>query len=100
MNLKSRAAILIAYEKGYRVLDDGTLLSPIGKKMRATPSSVGYPGFAVVIEPLRKQRTVLLHVFAAYCWYGEAALDARVVRHKDDVRTHCTRDNILLGSYV
>jgi hypothetical protein len=100
MNLKSRTAILIAYEKGYRVLDDGTLLSPRGKKMRATPSSVGYPSFKVVVEPPRKQRNVLLHVFAAYCWYGEPALDARVVRHKDDVKTHCTRDNILLGSYV
>jgi hypothetical protein len=37
-------------------------------------------------------------VYAAYCWYGKAVFDAECVRHKDDVRTNCTRKNILLGT--
>lgn len=98
MTPKSREAIYLAYEKGYRVLDDGTLVNPSGKKLRPTPTSVGYPSFKAGSR--KPQRTVLLHVFAAYCWYGEPALSAEVIRHKDDVRTHCTRDNIIFGSYT
>jgi hypothetical protein len=96
MTPKSREAIYWAYEKGYRVLDDGTLLNPRGRKLHPTPTSVGYPSFGTGSR--KPQRTVLLHVFAAYCWYGEAALEAECIRHKDDVRTHCTRNNILIGS--
>ena len=98
MTPRSRQAIYWAYEKGYRVLDDGTLLNPSGKKLKTTPSGHGYPTFAAGSK--KPQWTVSLHVFAAYCWYGEPALDAKVIRHKDDVKTHCTRDNILLGTYV
>ena len=87
-----------AYVKGYRVLDDGTLLNPSGKRLRATPSSSGYPTFKVGSH--KAQYTLQLHVFAAYCRYGEKALEAECVRHKDDVRTNCTRLNLRLGTRV
>ena len=92
MTPKSRAAILYAHGRGYLVLDDGALLGPQGNVMRPTPSGEGYPTFKV--GPHGRQRTVLLQ----YCWYVEAALEAECVRHRDDVRTNCTRGNILIGS--
>ena len=87
-----------AYKRGYRVLDDGTLLGPSGNKMSPSPSSIGYPTFRV--GPHKGQYTLQLHVFAAYCWYGETAIEAECVRHRDDVRTNCTRENIRVGTRV
>ena len=63
MTPKSREALLCAYEMGYRVLDDGSPISPRGKVMHPSPTSAGYPAFGVGSRP---QRTVLLHMFAAY----------------------------------
>lgn len=99
MNATSRNAILHAYWLGYRVMHSGALLNPTGRKLRPTPSSAGYPSFRVE-DPTgsKKQRTILLHVFAAYCWFGMTALDAECVRHKDDVRSNCVLENLVLGT--
>jgi hypothetical protein len=95
MTPASKAALLYAYTKGYRVLHNGALISPKGRQLKATLSN-GYPTFKV--GGYRKQRGVLLHMFAAYCWFGDAVFDAECVRHLDDVRSNCVYGNLALGS--
>ena len=84
-----------AYRKGYRVLDDGTLVNPNGRPLKATPTSTSYPTFKVGSRP---QRTLQLHVFAAYCRYGEVVLRSECVRHRDGSRTNCAYDNVVPGA--
>ncbi len=101
MNEKSKYAILRAYDKGYRVADDGTLTNAKGETLRCSMLNTGYPYFAVSLGPKPpRQRKGLLHVYVAYCWFGKVVLDAECVRHLNDVRTDCRRDNIAYGTRV
>lgn len=86
MKEKSKYAIRVAYAKGYRVSDSGTLTNGAGKVLKPSIyKTTGYPYFAVSLatsDPnslrgAKAQHKILLHVFAAFCWFGEIARDSK-----------------------
>jgi hypothetical protein len=85
-----------AHAAGYRVEDDGRIISPNGVE-RATCSRGAYQRFSIRVG--KRYRTVSVHKLAAYQWFGEAALQADVhVRHLDGNPQNNSRENIALGS--
>lgn len=101
----TQKAILLAYEKGYRVTDEGVLVGikggPLNVKLRGNQK---YPTFSLsgVKGPGKNKYGVYgvpVHQFAAYCFYGEQAFDAECIRHLDGDTTNVARENIVLGTH-
>ncbi len=96
-------AIKVAYDKGYRVTEDGTLLglkgNPLLIKKRGTQR---YPTFSANVGSLTGSGVygIPVHKFAAYCFYGEETFkDGIVVRHLDADTENVSKENIVLGTY-
>ena len=88
----------IAYERGYRVSDEGVLYGTNGQvleiKIRSTQS---YRARQVSINGKKKNFTI--HRLAAYCFYKEALYeDGITVRHLNGNKLDCRRENIALGT--
>lgn len=95
---KANEVIVAAYEKGYRVLDDGTVLSHKGRAL-STKIANGrrYPKMCVVVS--KKRESILTHRFAAYCFYGDDVFSEGVqVRHLNGDTSDISRENIKLGT--
>lgn len=94
-------AIAYAYGRGFRVTEDGRLLNPVGKQLSpgARPSGA-YPVFSVFVKGSKKQSiAVPVHKFAAFCFYGEAALEKRTqVRHLSGDLLDFSKNNLQLGT--
>lgn len=102
-NSRTATYIRIAYERGYRVTDDGRLFNPKGEQV--TPNLSGQrwgPRFS--LNGLRHLvpsgvATIPVHRFAAYCFYGEEMFDpALEVRHLNANLWDFSRRNIALGT--
>lgn len=63
--------ILLAYKRGYRVLDDGRVLSSRNKVLKPSKCPQGYLSFSLKM-PDRKSRRVKVHRLMAYQKYGDA----------------------------
>jgi hypothetical protein len=98
-----REAIKIAYEKGYRITDDGKLYGLSGKELTVkTHGTQRYPTFAVNVGKLTSSGVygIPVHKFAAFCFYGEESFnDGFVIRHLDGNVLHISKENIKLGSH-
>jgi hypothetical protein len=89
--------VIAAYEKGYRILDDGSIVSPKGKVIQGHIGERWYREFSFRIGG--KTAHVRVHQLMAFQKYGELALSEGVqVRHSNGVATDNSRDNILIGS--
>lgn len=101
MKLWEKAA-LVAYFKGYRVTDDGQLLSPKNEALvlKAKASDRGYPRFGVWLDDEKRAVRITAHQFAALCFFGLKAFTSQCIRHKNDVRTDFSRGNLMLGTQV
>lgn len=102
MNLKetkTRYIIYLAYDKGYRISEDGTLYA---LKSTSKPKRYGkqkYPTFSVNIGN-NKNYGIPFHMFASYCFYGDASFEEGiVVRHLDGDTENCSMKNIVLGTH-
>ena len=93
-------AIILAYKAGYRAKQNGTVQTPFGNALTGWPNSTGYLTFKPAVGPRAGRKSVLVHRFVAYCFYGERALAAEVVRHLNDVKTDNRFDNLCPGTYV
>jgi hypothetical protein len=87
-----------AYQKGYRVTEEGVLIGlsdnvlPI--KLRSTNK---YPFFTIRYEG--RKVTITVHKFAAYCFYGEIVLSSGLdVRHLNSDVTDASKINIVTGT--
>lgn len=97
-------AIRIAYERGYRVSDNGVITSPYGNVLKL---SVGknqyYPTFSIAKVPNVKNKYgvfgIPAHKFAAYCFYGEDMFDAECVRHLNSNVLDISKNNLVLGTH-
>jgi len=90
-------AIRYASTKGYRVLDDGSPVSPSGRILK-TNMRGGYLYFGVRRYP-ETTTGVPVHRLMAYQKYGDSALaDGIESRHKNGDSTNNSVDNILIGS--
>lgn len=87
-----------AYAKGYRVLEDGSVISPFsGERVGVQKDRYGYPRFSVRVEGKRAKLQV--YRLAAYQKYGEAVLQKGLqVRHLDGDESNSRLDNIGYGS--
>lgn len=95
--------IRFAFKKGYRVREDGSVISHKGKVrklMMIGRDYKRYPTFTVTIpDSNNSQYPVPVHKLVAYQKFGEAALmDGVHARHLDDDATNNSWDNIAIGS--
>lgn len=101
MAVKYHAYIQTAFDRGYRMdANTGEIISPTGYKRPITlVGKQRYPSFAITVSENGTKRTASfpVHKFAAYCYYGDAALTA-VVRHLDADTTNVKKSNIALGT--
>jgi hypothetical protein len=94
--MNHRDRIIVAYKKGYRVTDDGTLISSKGKILKGYIGTHGYLFFC--IKDNKKTYSIPIHRFAAYCFYGDELFEHECVRHKNNIKTDNFRNNLILGS--
>lgn len=94
----SNQGIIYAYEKGYRVTDDGSVYNPKGKRLVVNSNgNKRYPMFG--FKHNGEQFYVRMHRFAAYCFYGSSVFKKGiVVRHLNDDKTDLSMENIKLGT--
>lgn len=93
---KRARATVYASKAGYRVTDEGDVISPQGNK-RAINAVNTYYQFGVYYE--KSTTTVNVHQLAAYQKFGAVALSVgMVVRHRNGVPTDNTPSNILIGT--
>lgn len=90
----SNAGLRAAYALGYRPTSDGRIVGPDGEPVPLNPNKAGYLYFSAKTCrcPLAVHRFVALHL------YGEEALEAECVRHRDDVKHNNAFENITYGT--
>lgn len=93
---KSNVATIIAHERGYRVLEDGTFVSPKGKVLKTTASRGGYRQYSIKING--EDSSFKIHRLCAYQKFGNELFSAECVRHLDGNCTNNAWDNIEIGS--
>lgn len=85
-----------AYRRGYRIRDDGTVISPYGRTVGWKATS-GY--YAITLRVGKKATWTHVHFLAAYQRFGERALSADVqVRHLNGNTLDNSKGNIAIGS--
>lgn len=104
MEPKLHQAVKIAFERGYRVSDDGILISPHGGILKvAKGEKKRYPTFSLTKVPNLATSGVFgitVHTFAAYCFYGEVVFEKSVViRHLNSDTEDVSKSNIVLGTH-
>lgn len=97
-------AIRIAYERGYRVSEDGVLTSPYGNNLKLSISKgQRYPTFSISKVPNVKNKYgvfgIPAHKFASYCFYGEQMFSFDCVRHLNGNVLDISKNNLILGSH-
>jgi hypothetical protein len=95
---KSNEALLQAYKLGYRISTCGVKLqTPFNLIELRILNNDGYPIFSTRVfgEPF----PISWHRLQAYQKYGERIFEKNtVVRHKNNIKTDCSWDNILIGT--
>lgn len=97
LNRRNRA-IVAAVEKGYTIDDDGNVFSPHKKlKLFLAGKKWRYLFFAIRLDGMTV--TIKVHRFQAYKKYGDEIFKEKiVVRHKNNIKTDNSWDNILIGT--
>ena len=96
---KGTMGILIAYRKGYRVTENGHMMSPSGKSLSLKAASGRYPTVTVTENGITYN--VAAHRLAAYCFYGrEVFKEGLLVRHLNGNVSDIRKSNIALGTYT
>lgn len=94
-------AIIEAYERGYRVTEDGQFIGFRGEIREDYYIPGKYPEFKLKKAKQRiKTTTIRIHRFAAYCFYGDKIFEPGIiVRHLNDDKLDYSKANIALGTY-
>jgi hypothetical protein len=91
-----------AYNKGYRVTENGEVISHKGKTIKLYLGSAGYYKFSFRSEEKIKDNRVsfCVHRLQAFQKYGQKLFRKGIeVRHKDGVKANNSWDNILIGTH-
>jgi hypothetical protein len=95
---KRNEAVIIAAEQGYKVLDDGRVLTPTNTIRKASPDRLGYLKFT--ITDAGETLTVMVHKLVAFQQFGGLIFDEdKEIRHLDDDKSNNSKDNISFGSH-
>jgi hypothetical protein len=94
---KSNEAILLAYEKGYRVLDNGRVLSPTKIIRRTRIDKHGYKMFNIRYDGERYD--VYVHRLMAFQKFGGIIFEEGIqVRHLNNIKIDNSKNNISFGT--
>lgn len=94
---KTNQAVVEAYTRGYRVLEDGTVINPSGKELKCPEGSNGYKRFS--ISCLGGIRPIFVHKLQAYQKFGNLVFSTKsVVRHLNGNKLDNSFNNIEIGS--
>jgi len=97
----SRAANLVieAHERGYRVADDGEVISPMGQTLKQCLDKEGYWTFNLKPSEGGCATRVYVHRLAAYQKFGGNLFTPKIeVRHLDNNKDNNTPGNLALGT--
>lgn len=87
-----------AYDKGYRILSDGRVLSPLGRIIKTGISASGYPRFTIRLDGRRE--TLYAYHLMGYQKFGEIALSYGMeVRHLNGNAADTSFENIGVGTH-
>jgi len=90
-------ALLFAYEKGYRITNDGKCINPKGIELKGYSNS-GYLGFGIRFH--NKSIRVYFHRLQAYQKFGDKIFEEGiVVRHLNSISSDNSWDNIGIGTH-
>ena len=94
---KTHKRIIEAYERGYRVSEDGVLSSKNGVIKLSKGTNQNYPTFSTNWGFVF---SLPAHQFAAYCFYGDKLfVEGIVVRHGGHGVLDISKDNISIGTH-
>lgn len=84
-----------AYNNGYRVLQDGSVISPKGEKLSGRINTHGYLAYGIT-----RNRKLYAHRLQAYQKFGDKIYESGIeVRHLNGERTDNSYDNIEIGTH-
>lgn len=96
-NSKAQKGLLIAVEKGYTINKQGNVRNPKGNTVNGFLNKEGYRTFG--IRNKTAVYKIAFHRFQAYQKYGDLIFDSKMVsRHKNNIISDNTWNNILIGS--
>lgn len=96
---KTAQRVVHAYDIGYRVLEDGSVVSPQGTVLSPGRDSRGYRAFSIKLHDEYAKR-VCVHQLAAYQKYGNALFSPDTeTRHLDGNQLNNSLDNIAIGTH-
>jgi hypothetical protein len=95
--MKYTKYIIEAYNRGYRINDEGCAISPHGKVLKPLCASNGYLRFNIRINKVHG--SVFYHRLMAYQKYGELLFASDCVRHLNGDSHDNSYDNIEIGSW-
>jgi len=104
INSKSAEAVKIAFKKGYRVTENGTVINAVGKVRKLVQTNPNnhnnsYYRFNVCIDSNGSVFPVLVHQLQAYQKYGDAIFGDNIhVRHLNGNSLDNSVDNIVIGT--
>ena len=86
MNISlNKKIVKFAYDKGYRVREDGRTIAPSGRELLCNAMWNGYLSVTIKVRPLtgeNKPRRLMVHLLAAYQVFGYDVLGPNIrVRH-------------------
>jgi hypothetical protein len=97
---KRARAVCAAFARGYRVSEDGALISPSGFELSDSyKNQKGYRMFNMRLPGEAGNTSVPVHQLAAFQKYGDKAIEEGVeVRHLDDNKENNSPKNLLIGT--
>lgn len=103
LSAKAVQATKAVFERGYRVIHDGQVISPAGRIIKVCSGRASYPHFTFRLPWLPRscnRYSIFVHQLAAYQLFGDQAfMDGFEVRHKDGDRRNSRLDNFLIGTH-
>lgn len=97
---KTNAAMLVAVRKGYRVTEDGDVISPLNRKLKLSTKWGDYLAFRVKLYD-GTSFSVFVHKLQAYIKFGEKMFEhGVVVRHLNNNKLDNSFDNIAIGTHT
>lgn len=97
MYSKLNNAIIYAFNKGYRVTEEGNAINPNGKIIKGSITKKGYKKFNIRLQN-RDTMPVFLHKLCAYQKFGDIVFAADCVRHIDGNPLNNAWNNIEIGT--